>query len=399
MKLWWVIFIKEFFEVLRDRRALFQVFISPLLITPLVLALTGSLAKRQALDSLKEPIRVGVVGWKRVPALQEWFDGAVAGEKIQLIPTDEAETESAVRSRRLHAVAVLPDDAPARWESDQTLPVKIVFDPGNDKSRGAGERAGDLFRKRGERIVAARLTNAGLSQQVVRPFEIGDAPLKGGGGVGVRLISSFLPYLLALSSLMGGVFVANDTVAGEKERGTLETLLSSPVPRRAIAAGKFAVTAALALLSGVLSVIGTLWPFAIPLPMFAWMTEGGLTMTATSVAAMFLVLVPLAVFGAGVLLTISTISRNQKEAQASLTPVLLIGTVLGMLSLVLPPDASIGSAAAPVLGPALVLKQALQGVVNLKFAALAGIASALYAAIALVVATHLFEKESVLMKS
>ncbi|MFY7953959.1 MAG: hypothetical protein ACOVT5_15765, partial [Armatimonadaceae bacterium] len=73
--------------------------------------------------------------------------------------------------------------------------------------------------------------------------------------------------------------------------------------------------------------------------------------------------------------------------------------VLGMLSLVLPPDASIGSAAAPVLGPALVLKQALQGVVNLKFAALAGIASALYAAIALVVATHLFEKESVLMKS
>jgi len=109
--------------------------------------------------------------------------------------------------------------------------------------------------------------------------------------------------------------------------------------------------------------------------------------------------VPLSVFGAGILLTISTISRNQKEAQASLTPVLIVGTVLGMMSLVLPPDAPIGSAAAPVLGPALVLKQALQGVVSLPYAALAGTASALYAVVALVVATRLFEKESVLMKS
>jgi ABC-type Na+ efflux pump permease subunit len=223
--------------------------------------------------------------------------------------------------------------------------------------------------------------------------------LTGAGGTGVRLISSFLPYLLALSSLMGGVFVANDTVAGEKERGTLETLLSAPVPRRALAIGKFAVTASMALLSGVLSVVGTLWPFAVPLPMFRWMTEGGLSLAPVSVAAMFLVLVPLSVFGAGVLLAISTIARNQKEAQASFTPVLLVGSVLGILSLVMPPDSSLATAAAPVLGPALVLKQALQGATRLPFALLAGLASAAYAAVALVLATRLFEKESVLMKS
>jgi sodium transport system permease protein len=399
VKMWWVIFLKEFFEVLRDKRALFQVFVSPLLVTPLILGLTGSLARRQAMDSLKEPARIGVVGWAAVPTLHPWFAGTEQSEKLVLVPLAKSEADAAVRARRVDAVVVLGDDAAVRWQTDQTVPVRVVFDPGNDKSRGAGDRAGDLFRKRAERIVASRLAEAGMSQQITRPFDVGDSPLPGAGGAGVRLISSFLPYLLALSSLMGGVFVANDTVAGEKERGTLETLLSAPVPRRALAIGKFAVTASMALLSGVLSVVGTLWPFVVPLPMFRWMTEGGLSLAPVSVAAMFLVLVPLSVFGAGVLLAISTIARNQKEAQASLTPVLLVGSVLGILSLVMPPDSSLATAAAPVLGPALVLKQALQGATRLPFALLAGLASAAYAAVALVLATRLFEKESVLMKS
>jgi len=114
---------------------------------------------------------------------------------------------------------------------------------------------------------------------------------------------------------------------------------------------------------------------------------------------MFLVLVPLSVFGAGVLLAVSTIARNQKEAQTWLTPVMLVGSLGGILSLVLPPDAPLATATAPILGPALVLKQALQGTVDLRFAALAAVTSTAYATVALVFATKLFEKESVLMKS
>ena len=123
---------------------------------------------------------------------------------------------------------------------------------------------------------------------------------------------------------MGGVYLANDSVAGEKERGTLETLLVSPASRRDLVLGKFMAVASVSLVSCLLSLAGFVWPFYIKLPMFSWMTREGLSLHPAAVLAILLVQVPLAVLGAGILLTISTFARNQKEAQTYLAPVLLI---------------------------------------------------------------------------
>lgn len=398
MKGWAIVFRKEVFEVFRDRRTFFNIILSPLLITPLILALVGSMARRQARDARQEQVSVGIVGRDRAPAARELFDGAEKELRLRFVDVTRADAEARIRARDLKAAAVLPDDAQERLTDQQTVPVQILQDVSSDASRQAADRLHTFFEKRGERLTARRLMDAGLSQQLARPFEVGDVPLKGTGGAGLLLLTSFLPYVLAISAILGGVFVANDAVAGEKERGTLESLLVTPVSRRDIALGKYAATATMSLLSGTLSLVGLLWPFAVPLPFFAWMTEGGLRLSPAAIAAMFLVLLPLSILGAGVLLAISTIARNQKEAQTYLGPTLMAVSVLAMISMLQRADAPLPVALAPVLGTALVLKQALQGSVHLPFVVTACAASLVYAVAALVYATRLFQKESVLLK-
>ena len=117
--------------------------------------------------------------------------------------------------------------------------------------------------------------------------------------------------------------------------------MSDECPGNAFAVGsivvlaKFAAVAAAALVSGILSLVGMLWPFYVKLSAFSWMTEGGAAFTGFQIASMALVLVPLSAMGAGILLTISTIARNQKEAQTWLGPVMMVVSVLSMMSMMM----------------------------------------------------------------
>jgi sodium transport system permease protein len=277
--------------------------------------------------------------------------------------------------------------------------VEILLDAGSDTSRGAAQRLQALFREQGQRLVAQRLTQRGLPPELARPFQIRQTEIERAGTAGTFMLAMFLPYVLAISAIVGGLHAANDLVAGEKERGTLETLLASPASRRDLVLGKFFAVAAVSLVSSFLSVIGIIVPFYLPLQAYAWLARGGLTLGPAAVAAMLLVQLPLAVLGAGLLLAISTFARNQKEAQGYLGPVFLGVTVAAMMSMFLPTDAHWSLALVPILNAALVLKQAISNTFDVRFILLAGAASVAYAALAIAFATSLFEKESVLLKA
>jgi sodium transport system permease protein len=277
--------------------------------------------------------------------------------------------------------------------------VAVLFDQGSDASQDASKRLESLLAERGQRIVAQRLHDNALSSEIAIPFQTTQAPIAEGGKAATLILATFLPYILSLSAIMGSVYAANDSVAGEKERGTLETLLLAPLSRRDLVLGKFLAVAGVALVSSLLSVIGLLWPFYVPLEAFAWMAKDGLTLRPVAIAAIILVQVPLAVLGAGVLLAVSTWSKNQKEAQTYLGPVLAVASVASVMSMLLKAEAGWPYAFVPVLNAALVLKQALEGTMSGLFIILACVTSLVYAGAALWLAVHLFERESVLLKA
>lgn len=391
-----VIFRKEFKEIFRDRRTLFTVIVSPLLVTPAMFALLGMLITGQTEKARTETYTVGVTA----PADAATVVGMLRlMPRLKLVEVTAEEAQREIKDRKLSAAVVFPSGTEEAVAAGQTLPVQVLEDAGDQGSQSAAGRLDAAIGEIGQRIVARRLASHALPADFARPFAATDVPIKHGGSAATFLLSMMLPYVLAVSAFSGATFAAFDQVAGEKERGTLETLLVSPASRRDIVLGKFSAVVAVCLISSVLSVLGLVISFSLPARAFSWLSRGGLHLSVAAVVVTLLVMLPLAVLFAGLLLGVSTFARNQKEAQSYLAPLLMMVLMPAMSSMFVSADAGLSVALVPVLNAALIIKQALSGTYSAAFIVVATAASILYAALALSVATHLFGRESVLLKT
>ena len=170
--------------------------------------------------------------------------------------------------------------------------------------------------------------------------------------------------------MIGGASVAIDTVAGEKERGTRSKRCSSRRSRGGSwSSASSARSSSRTLLSSILSLLGLILRVSLRWPAASagdtgddGASAGGLKLSGLAMAAMFLVQIPLAVMGAGLLLAVSTFARNQKEASTYLMPVMMLfSSVSAMMTMFLKASAPLWWAFMPVTNAALVLKQALEG--------------------------------------
>ena len=387
------IFRKEFRETFRERRTLMAVVIGPLLLTPALFALMGVLFNGQAHKAQTRTYAVGVIGPPSVP------DTLRAAPHLRFVPVTRDEAERQIRTHHLDAAVVLPPDLEAGLAAGGTAPVEILDDAGDTGSQTAAARLRALFSSAAQAVVARRLAGRGLPPGFAAPFRVSETPIKSGGSAGMLVLSSLLPYLLIISAFSGTIYAAFDQVAGEKERGTLETLLVSPASRRDIVLGKFGVIVAVCLLSSVLTILGLGIAFGSGLHAFAWLASGGVRLGGAAVGVIGLALLPLSALFGGLLLAVSTFARNQKEAQTILGPLFTLIMVPAVMSMTMTSDIARSLALVPVLNAALIIKQALAGSFDAGFIALAFLASLVYAAAALLFATRLFQNEAVLIKA
>ena len=146
----------------------------------------------------------------------------------------------------------------------------------------------------------------------------------------------------------------------KKERNTLETLLVSPASRRDVVVGKFAAVVCVCLISAAMTVCGLVIPFVSHLKMYDWLAAGGLKLEPVSVLVIALSIIPMALLFAGVLLGVSTFSRNQKEAQSYLGTLLPLIGLPAMASLFTGSITDVKMAFVPILNASLMIKQALR---------------------------------------
>lgn len=387
------IFRKEFCETFRERRTLMAVVIGPLLLTPALFALMGILFSGQAQKAQTRTYAVGVIGPASLPA------GLLAAPHLRFTPATRDEAERQIRTHRLDAAVVLPPDLEAHLATGGTAPIEILDDAGDTSSQMAAARLRAVFSSAGQAVVARRLAARRLPPGFAAPFRVAETPIKSGGSAGMLALSSLLPYLLIISAFSGTIYAAFDQVAGEKERGTLETLLVCPVSRRDIVLGKFGVVVAVCLLSSVLTILGLGIAFGSGLHAFAWLAQGGVRLGGAALGVIGLALLPLSALFGGLLLAVSTYARNQKEAQTLLGPLFTLIMVPAVMSMTMTSDIARSLALVPVLNAALIIKQALAGSFDAGFIALAFLASLAYAAASLAFATRLFQNEGVLIKA
>jgi sodium transport system permease protein len=264
-----------------------------------------------------------------------------------------------------------------------------------------------FFRNLREKTVEKRLADRGLAPDLIKPFEVKRQNVAPPEKVGGNLIGGLVPYIIIILSFTGAMYPAIDLTAGEKERGTMETLLCSPVDRVNIVLGKFlmVMTASVAtigftLLSMSVTIIagGTLL-LGDPVKMGAG--GGGFVpvIDPVGILGVFAMIAPVALFFAALLLTISLFAKSYKEAQSYVSPLIAVVIMPAMMGMLPGIELTAKTALIPILNLSLVCKEMLSGVWHWNFIALIFASTALYAAGAVALCVRMFNREDVIFRA
>lgn len=377
---------KELRETLRDRRTLFMMVVIPVLLYPGLMVLMEQLTLfgQKRLD--QKPAAVAVAGADAGLAAFLARDTA-----LRVLPPGSA-SAAAVRAKKVEA-ALLLEPPPS---ADSAMKARVLFDPSNDRSRRAHDLVGRRLAAWSDTVMAARLAARGLPAAFARPLAVADSSVATAKEAGAAALGRFLPILLILMTLLGAFYPAIDLAAGEKERGTLETLLTAPVPAAEIVAGKFAAVALIGMAAASANLLSMLLTFQSGVFKFAKAAHVNFTLPWSTALLVLVGLIPLAVLFSALFLGIAVRSQSFKEAQNALTPVQLAST-LPILIITLPGiDFNAGLAAVPIVGIAMMFRELMAGTAPLVPSLVAFGSTAVYAALALYFAARAFGREDVL---
>ena len=318
------VFRKETREMFRDKRVINGAFVMPIFLIALMMMLFGFL--EGAVKGSKAPKIVVVdtaVARRETPELFPdakvlWVADRKAGEKM-------------LGDGKAQVVLEYAPDFEEKL-ADGGAQIDAVYDENETLSQIAlGQMSAKVMVKNRERLQGV-LKESGLPVTKSDSVLLVPATLGGKESKGPNPLVQLLPYLIVIWAFYGGFSTVSDMVAGEKERGTLETLLISPAHRNQIVLGKFFALALVCLISSMMSVVGLVLVRLLHLPGTATMVEHMGSIGPVQFLAIFIVLVTLVLFFSGLLLAISAAARNMREAQTYLTLVSFVVLMPAMFS-------------------------------------------------------------------
>jgi sodium transport system permease protein len=384
---WRIVFLKELRETLRDRRTLLMMIVVPVLLYPVLLIVSEQLLLFGRRNLEARPSPVAVVGDAPTGLL-----GVVSARKSLALTPIEVPPADALRDKTVTAVAVMgPESGP-----EGTRTVTVLYDETSDRSQhGRDELDGALAAWR-DTLLAHRLTQRDLPATFALPVALADSSIARPQEVGGYALGRILPLLLVVITLLGAFYPAIDLAAGEKERGTLETLLTAPVPAGAVVAGKFLTVALIAVVAAVLNLGSMLLTFQTGMLQITQIMGLDVSLPLRSVLVIFLTLIPLAVLFGAVFLGIAVRSSSFKEAQNALTPIYMLVLVPAMLPIF--PGIEFGPllAVTPVAGGSFCFRDVMTGDADWALGAAVLVSTTLYALAGLAFAARAFGSERVL---
>ncbi|NUL82890.1 MAG: ABC transporter permease [Armatimonadetes bacterium] len=313
------IFFKEWREMLRDQRVIFGVFIGPLAFTVLIFMFLGKTIESVGKTAKEDVIALAVYQPQNGAPILEPLKKTGRFKVTEVKSPDEG--EQILKDRKAKLLLLFDADAQLQIMSEQTARFSVRFDPSETKSEIAKRVIEEQVAAMNREIVKKRLAARSLSPNLAEPIKAESKPLEGRTE---NFIVTLIPYFLMLWSLMGGMTIASDLVAGEKERGTLETLLTSPVTRNEVVIGKFLALMSQAWLGLLLQVVGLGIGWALMPKGAGASAMGGLQLNPETLALAFVLILPYSVLTSSILFALSTFARNQREAQGYVTAVSFI---------------------------------------------------------------------------
>ncbi len=409
------VYRKELRDQLRDRRTLMSMILIPALVMPVFMLGTGLVMKNIMQKARSEAPSVMIVGGADSPAVVAALkaEKTTAGEpRFRFVPSGDY--RALISDKKLRAAVEIPAGFDAAVRDGQAATVRILHYEGELRSGLAQSALNEFFRGYRERTVEARLADRGLPSTLVKPFEVKRENVAPPEKVGGNLFGGFIPYIIIILCFTGAMYPAMDLTAGEKERGTMETLLCSPVHRVNIVLGKFLMVLTASVGTMLMLLVSTGLTFLLGGSMFspgkaeaaaqtaqAKAVMGGMmpTIDPAGIVGVFAMIAPVAVLFAAVLLAVSLFAKSYKEAQSYVSPfiiVIIMPAVIGMLPGV---ELSAKTALVPILNLSLVCKEMLSGVWNWGYIGLIFASTCVYAGVAIAFAVRMFNREDVMFRA
>jgi sodium transport system permease protein len=385
-----LVFGKEIRDTIRDRRTLFISLVLPILLYPLLMIgfTTISLAAHRRFEEEVQKVAVTGAGLTDVVA-QRLKDAEGA---LEIVAVEEP--KDAIRTGDLHAWVVLAEGFEEQIPGGGQGTVQIHYDSTKESSQVARAKVDRVLRDYGRQVLRDR----GLSEADIEPVKVEPVDAASGSQRGAKRFGPLLALILVIMALSGAFYPAVDIMAGEKERGTMETLLVCPATRTEIVAGKYMTVLTMTLVTALLNFTSmglTFSHFARMLPKGA--SDMTLSISPTVAGTIVLALLPLAGLFSAIALALSTFARTYKEGQYYLTPLFIAVMPLAMVALV--PGTRLSTfSLVPVAGIVTLVRDLLLGSAGAGVVLLVLGSSAFYAALAIYVTVRMFNKEDVLFR-
>lgn len=382
---------KELTDSLRDRKTLISAVILPAVAVPLLLLGVTKLQKRLSEKEHARELKVAVFH------MPQQLEAAFTDPKIKLIKTiAPAAARDSVEKEVYDAALDFDPQFATSIDSLHAGKVQLYY---KSTSETTERRLTERLDKYKAEVMSARFTRLGLSQELLNPVTIDKVDMASTKEqIGV-LLGGFIPYFFILFCFLGCLYPAIDLTTGEKEKGTIETLLTSPASRLQILAGKMitvsiiGVCAALMTIGGMFAAIR----MAGDIPAEILRTVNDI-LSARFIIMLFAMLLPLSLFFAGLLTAIAIRASTFKEAQSYVTPMTFVVIIPAMIALMPGVKLSWETCWIPILNIALATKEIVAGTIRMSQYLVIVVSLVVFAIAALMLSVRQFSKEGNILK-
>jgi sodium transport system permease protein len=315
------VFSKEVRDNIRDRRTLMSAVLLGPLFGPILFAFLINLSLNRSISDVEKTLDVPVIGAEHAPNLVRYL----VSRNLAVVdaPASRAEALAAVKKGTHDFVIVIPEDYGERIRAALPARIEVVSDQANSAANRDARRVRDALYAYSQELTALRVSARGVSPLVLRPLNIDDIDVSTASGRS-GLLLGMMSYFFIFAMLMGGMYLAIDTTAGERERGSLEPLLTLPVMRDKLIVGKILAACLFMMLSLALSLVS----FFVAIK-FMPLEQLGMTPNfgPSVVARAFFLLLPFVLLGAAVMTLVASFTKSYKEAQTWLSVLMLLPTL------------------------------------------------------------------------
>ena len=359
MKIIIAIFKKELIDVLRDKRTLFFMIVIPVIVMPLIFIGSIKFQEYQSKKSDEKILNIALINKTSDSQIRDYLLDQKGVYLVEDIDLDSLEL--GIKNDSLQGGLYIHKNFINDISANAMGKVEVYYKSSDlmSKAKNRINNALDIYKNE---VVSERLSQFNVDKDLLEPLDIINKDISTKKETIGKAVGGLIPYMLVIFIFLGAMYPAIDLGAGEKERGSLETLLSSPATKFEITVGKLMVVSLAGMVSGLISVIGISVPFYfignIPDQIKSTVIE---IISPFIIVSVIILMIPIAIFFASMLLSISFYARSFKEAQSLMGPLNII--IIVPLMLTLGPGIEIDhiTALIPLINVGLLTKEILAG--------------------------------------